>query len=68
MDGGPALVTAVVFLERLNELRQVKLLIDLNQQMLWIDEVPQALVGELEQRGVSAEAVQCVEHRSPSQS
>ena len=68
VDGRPALLTAVEFLERLNELREVELLIDLNQQMLWVDEVQQASVGELEQRGVSAGAVQCVEHRSSSQS
>ena len=63
MDGGPAHLTAIVFFERLNELREVKLLIDLNQRVLWIDEVPQPSVGELEQRGVSAEAVQWVEHQ-----
>ena len=62
MDSRPAHLTAAVILDRLNELREVKMLIDLNQQMLWVDEVPQVLVGELEQRGVSAEAVQWIEH------
>lgn len=57
MDGGPAVVATVVVLKRLDELREVELLVDLYEEVVGVDEVPETLGGELEQRGVPAVAV-----------
>ena len=65
MNGRSAVVTTVVVFEWLAELLEVELLVNLNEQVLRINEVAEPPVGELEQRGVSAEAVQWLEYRNP---
>ena len=65
MNGRSSVVPTVVVFEWFNQLGKVELLVNLDQQMLRINEVAEPPVGELEQRGVSAEAVQWLEYRNP---
>ena len=66
VNGRSSVVTTVVVFEWFNQLLEVELLVNLNEQVLLIDEVSESPAGELEQRGVSAEAVQWIEYRNPS--
>ena len=65
MDGGAAVVAAVMELQGGDQFRDVQLLVDSNQEMFGIDEVAQALVSELEQSRVPSVAVQRFEHHIP---
>ena len=65
MNGRSSVVATVVVFEWFNQLLEVELLVNLNEQVLLIDEVSESPAGELEQRGVSAEAVQWIEYRNP---
>ena len=49
MDGGAAVVWAVAFFQGSHQLAEIKLLVDLNEQMVGVDEIPQAPGCELEQ-------------------
>ena len=57
MDGGPAVVATVLVLKWLDEFREVEMLVELYEEVVRVDEVPETLGGELEQRGVPAVAV-----------
>ena len=63
MDGGSAVVATVVVFKRLDELLEVELLVYLDEKVVGVYEISEALGGELKQRGVSAVAVQWIEHR-----
>ena len=67
MDGGAAEVGAIPLLRGRDKLGEVQLLVNLNQQTVWVDEVPQAFAGEPEEGAVPAAAVQRFEHRHFSQ-
>ena len=58
MDGGSPVVGAIAFLQRSYQLGEIKLLVNANQQMVGVDEVPQVPAGELEQSGISPVAIQ----------
>ena len=63
MDGGPAVVATVVDLKRVDlkrlyELLEVKLLVYLDEKVVGIDKVSEALGRELKLCGVPAAAVQ----------
>jgi hypothetical protein len=58
MDGGTAIVWAIKALQRLYQLCEVELLIDLDEYVVGIQKVPQALSGELKQGGISPYTVQ----------
>lgn len=62
MDGGPPVAGAITILQRSCRLGEIKLLINADQQMVRVDEVPHAPAGELEQSRISSVAVQWLQH------
>ena len=48
MNGGPAEVGTVVLFQRRHQLGEVQLLVNLDQQVVGVDEIPQLPGGELE--------------------
>ena len=57
MDGRSAVVEALVVFKWLDELLEVEPLVNLDDEVVGVDEVPETLGRELEQRGVPAVAV-----------
>ena len=64
LDGGAAVVGAVSVLQGSHQLGGIELPVNPDQQMAWIDEIPQPSGGNLEQRGFSPVQVQWPQHSS----
>ena len=58
MEGVSAGAGAVPPFQRGDQLGEIQLLVDLDQQMVGVNEVPQAVAGQLEKGGVPAAAAQ----------
>ena len=67
MDHRPAKVGAVSLFQRCGQMGEVQVLVNLDQEMVGVDKVPQLLGGELEQGGVPAATVQRLKHGRPRQ-
>ena len=65
MDRWPPEVRTVAVFQGRHQLGKVQSLIDPEQQVIGIDEIPQLLGGELEQSGVPTGPVQRFDHRRP---
>ena len=63
MGGGSAVVATVVAFKRLDELLEVELLVYPDEEVIGVYEISETLCRELKQCGVSAVAVQWIEHR-----
>ena len=67
MNGGTAKVRTVPLFQRRDQLGEIQLIVNPDQQVIGVNEVPQAFAGELEEGGVPTAAVQRLEHRYSSQ-